>query len=172
MTFLPYNEQDEEQEQESVVSAFRKTEFYSALIKHTQSGNRRLVQSMLSGNNLMEAEDAPDIESQEKANDRIEQAMQAVGSGLALDILTKLISAGFDRSLLDIQPEDKKGSLITVFLSDKANKFKESLKDILAGCCDIQEVRHDQGMLMLRCAAKEGYEPGSHALQVVKELPS
>lgn len=170
MTFLAYNEQENDDASQSIVGDFRKTLFYKALVKHTQSGNRRLVQSMLTGSNLMEADD--EASRLEQANNMLQQAMEAVGSGHALDVLTKLVSSGFDRSLLDIQLEDKKGEVATVFLSDKASKFKESIRDILSGCCSIEEMQQDNGMLMLRCAAKEGHEPGAHAAEVAQELPS
>lgn len=168
MTFLPFNEQAEGGEMEiSPVDAFRKTEFYKALVKHSGAGSRRLVQSLMTGNNLMEA----DEEQKQEANERFQQALEAVGSPYALDILTKLVSAGFDRSILDIQMQDKKGESLTLVLTDKAKKFTESLKDILSGCCDIQESREESGMMLYQCAMKEGYEPGQHSQELAQDLP-
>ena len=168
MTFLPFNEQAEEGDMEmSPVDAFRKTEFYKALVKHSGAGSRRLVQSMLSGNNLMEA----DEEHQEEANSRYQDALEAVGNPYALDILTKLVAAGFDRSILDIQMQDKKGESLTLILTDKAKKFTESLKDILSGCCDIEESHEENGMMLYQCAMKEGHEPGQHAQEMAQDLP-
>lgn len=169
MTFLPLNEKAEEGDMEiSPVDAFRKTEFYKALVKHSGSGSRRLVQSMLSGSNLMEA----DEEMQgDDSDSRYQDALEAVGSPAALDILTKLVSAGFDRSILDIQMQDKKGESLTLILTDKAKKFTESLRDILSSCCEIEESHEENGMILYQCSMKEDHEPGQHAQEMAQDLP-
>ena len=176
MTFIPFEEAKKkkkkkkvQQEQRSPVELFRTTELYKLIIKYNTSGNRRLVQSMLTGSNLMEAED-PTQEHDDRTNELVQGALEVARDPFILDMLVKLISSGLDRAMLDIQP-GKKGT-IQVIMSDRAERFKSSIKDILSKMAEVVDISKESGMMFLSIAPKEGYEPGSYTQEIANDLPA
>jgi hypothetical protein len=175
MTFIPFEESKKKKKKKksqveapSTVEGFRTTELYKLIVKYNTSGNRRLVQSLLTGSNLMEADDQAD-EHEAKVAELMQGAVEATRDPFILDLLVKLVSAGLDRSLLDVQP-GKKGTHQIIF-TDKAERFKASIKDILATLAVVVNDEKDNGMMFMDVAMKEGHEPGSYAQEITNDLP-
>lgn len=172
MTFIPFEEAKKKNkakvEPRSPVEMFRTTDLYKLIIKHNTSGNRRLVQSMLTGSNLMEAGDERQ-EHDERTSELVRGAMEATQDPSTLDLLVKLVSAGLDRAILDIQP-GKKGSY-QLIMSDRAERFKSSIKDILSTLADVVNDAKESGMLLMNVVIKEEHTPGTHAQEVANDLP-